>query len=162
VAAIVVALVIVARLVLGQIAFVSDDSMEPTLRAGERVLVSGWGEPQPGDVVLVQAPEGWELTSDTAFARVIAEGGQRVACCDESGRITVDGVALEESYVDGPTDQVRFDVVVPAGRVFVLSDDRDTARDSRARDLPQEGTVSVDDLLGRATAIVWPPRGAVD
>lgn len=159
VAAIVVAVVIVGRLVLGQIAFVADDSMEPTLRAGERVLVSGWGEPQPGDVVLVQAPAAWDLTTDTAFARLIAQGGQRVACCDESGRITVDGVALEESYLDGPTDQVPFEVDVPVGRVFVLSDARDTARDSRAPGLPQGGTLSVDDVLGRVTLIVWPPRG---
>lgn len=121
---IVVALVIVARLVLGQVAYVADDAMEPTLRAGERVLVSGWGEPQSGDVVLLQAPEGWQLPADTAFARLIAQAGQRVACCDESGRITVDGAALEEPYLDGPTDQIPFDVIVPAGRAFVLADDR--------------------------------------
>lgn len=161
IAAIVVALVILGRLVLGQVAFVADDAMEPTLQSGERVLVSGWGDPQPGDVVLVRTPEAWGVSSDTSFARVIALGGERVACCDESGRITVDGVALDEPYLIGPTDQATFDVVVPADRVFLLADDRDTARDSRAPSARGDGTVPVDDIVGRAIVVAWPPRGPV-
>lgn len=161
VAAIVIALVIVGRLVVGQVAFVSDDAMEPTLRSGERVLVSGWGEPQRGEVVLVRTPQDWGLSGGTAFARVIAVGGEQVACCDESGRITVDGVALDEPYLEGPTDQVAFDVVVPSDRVFVLADDRGTARDSRAPAAQGDGTLPVGDVLGRAIVVAWPPRGSV-
>ena len=31
-------------------------SMEPTLRAGQRLLVSSWGMPRRGDLVVVQHP----------------------------------------------------------------------------------------------------------
>lgn len=161
VAAIVVALVIVARLVIGQVAYVADDAMEPTLSAGDRVVVTTWGQPGPGDVVLVRSPEGWAATAETAVSRIIGVGGQRVACCDDAGRITVDGAPLDEPYVAGATDQLDFDVVVPDGRVFLLADDRATARDSRALLDTEGGTVPVDDVLGRVILIAWPPRGPV-
>lgn len=157
VAAIVVAVVIVARLVIGQIAFVADDAMEPTLSAGDRVLVTAWGEPAAGDVVLVRSPAEWGAPAETTFARIVAVGGEQVMCCDRSGRITVDGVPVDESYLAGPTDQVEFDVVVPPGRVFVMTDNRSTARDSRALLGSGDGTLSTDDVLGRAIVIAWPP-----
>ena len=162
VAAIVVALAIVARLVIGQVAYVADDAMEPTLSAADRVIVTTWGQPGPGEVVLVRSPEGWAATAETAVSRVIAVGGQRVACCDDAGRITVDGDPLDEPYVAGATDQLDFDVVVPDGRVFVLADDRSTARDSRALLDTEGGTLPVDDVLGRVILVAWPPRGPVN
>lgn len=161
VAAIVVAVLIIARLVVGQVAHVADDAMEPTLAAGDRVVVTSWGEPASGDVVLVRAPEAWASPADTSVARIIAVGGQRVACCDDAGRITVDGTPLDEPYVAGATDQVEFDVTVPAGRVFVLADNRATARDSRALLEGEGGSLAVDDVLGRVVLIAWPPRGPV-
>lgn len=161
VAAIVVAFLIIARLVVGQVAHVADDAMEPTLSAGDRVVVTAWGEPASGDVVMVRTPEGWATPSDTSVARIIAVGGQRVLCCDGAGRITIDGAPLDEPYVAGATDQVDFDVTVPKGRIFVLADDRATARDSRALLDTGDGTLAADDVLGRVVLVAWPPRGPV-
>ena len=161
VAAIVVAFLIIARLVVGQVAHVADDAMEPTLSAGDRVVVTAWGEPASGDVVMVRTPEGWATPSDTSVARIIAVGGQRVVCCDGAGRITIDGAPLDEPYVAGATDQVDFDVTVPKGRIFVLADDRATARDSRALLDTGDGTLAADDVLGRVVLVAWPPRGPV-
>lgn len=161
VAAVVVAVVILARLALGQVSYVADDAMEPTLSSGDRVLVTPWGGSSAGDLVLVRAPEAWRVPADVAVARLIATGGQRVACCDDAGRITVDGAPLIEDYVAGPTDQVAFDVTVPEGRVFVLADRREAARDSRALLDAQAGTLAADDVLGRVVWLVWPPRGPV-
>ena len=161
VAAIIVAFLIIARLVVGQVAHVADDAMEPTLSAGDRVVVTAWGEPASGDVVMVRTPEGWATPSDTSVARIIAVGGQRVVCCDGAGRITIDGAPLDEPYVAGATDQVDFDVTVPKGRVFVLADDRATARDSRALLGTGDGTLAADDVLGRVVLVAWPPRGPV-
>ncbi|MFZ8909422.1 MAG: signal peptidase I [Candidatus Nanopelagicales bacterium] len=158
VAAAVAVVVIAARLLFGQIAYVADDAMAPTLSPGERILVSPWGTPQAGDVILVSSREEWDVPADDAVVRVVAVGGQRVACCDESGGITVDGAPIEEPFVIGPTDQVTFDVIVPAGRVFVLTDDRSAARDSRAILDSAEGTVDLADVRGRVVAVVWPPR----
>ena len=161
VAAIVVAVLIIVRLVVGQLAHVADDAMEPTLAAGDRVLVTAWGEPARGDLVLVRTPEDWASLADTTVARIIAVDGQRVACCDDAGRITVDGAPLDEPYLAGATDQVDFDITVPAGRVFVLADNRATARDSRALLEAEGGTLAVDDVLGRVVFVAWPPRGPV-
>lgn len=158
VAAAVAVLVIVARLLLGQVAYVSDDAMEPTLAPGDRVLVAPVGEVAPGDVVVVAAPAEWGSDASEAVVRVIAVGGQRVACCDDAGRVTVDGAAIDEAYRQGPTDQVEFDVVVPRDEVFVLADDRSTARDSRVILDSRGGTLAIDDVRGRVVAVVWPPR----
>jgi signal peptidase I len=159
IAAIVVVIVIAVRLIVGQLAYVADDAMEPTLSAGDRVVVTTWGDPGVGDVVLVRSPDGWATASDTSVVRIIATSGQRVVCCDDTGSVTVDGVPLEESYVSGASDQVAFDTVVPAGRIFVLVDDRATARDSRALLDVEGGTLSTDDVLGRVVLVAWPPRG---
>jgi signal peptidase I len=159
IAAIVVVIVIAVRLIVGQLAYVADDAMEPTLAAGDRVVVTTWGDPGVGDVVLVRSPEGWATASDTSVVRIIATSGQRVACCDDAGRVTVDGVPLEEPYVSGASDQVVFDTVVPPGRIFVLVDDRAAARDSRALLDVEGGTLSTDDVLGRVVLVAWPPRG---
>jgi signal peptidase I len=121
--------------------------------------VTTWGDPGVGDVVLVRSPEGWATASDTSVVRIIATSGQRVACCDDAGRVTVDGVPLEEPYVSGASDQVVFDTVVPPGRIFVLVDDRAAARDSRALLDVEGGTLSTDDVLGRVVLVAWPPRG---
>lgn len=164
VAAIVLAILIVARLIIGQVSFVADDAMEPTLSAGDRVVITSWGEPSAGDVVVVRSPAGWGGPADTSVARIIAVGGQSVACCDDDGRITVDGAPLDEPYLSDATDQVAFDVVVPPGRVFVLADNRATARDSRALLVDggeNAGTLPADDVLGRVVFVAWPPRGTV-
>jgi signal peptidase I len=165
--ALVVLLVAVAALILirvlpGQLAYVADDAMEPTLTSGDRVIVSSLTAPGAGDVVLVRAPETWATPGGLAVVRVAAVAGQRVACCDEAGRITVDGLPVDEPYLTGATDQVEFDVTVPDGRIFVLADRREAARDSRAMIDETAGALPLDDVVGRVVFVVWPPRGQLD
>lgn len=162
VAAFVAVVAIGARLTLGQVAYVADDAMAPSFVAGERVLVSPLGDAQPGDVVLVPSHTAWGTPSSEALVRVVALGNQQVACCDDDGRITVNGAALDEPYLAGRTDQVEFDVTVPDGRVFVLVDDRSKARDSRVLLEADQGTVDVQDIRGRVIAVLWPPRAIGD
>lgn len=154
-----IAVLLVGRMLVGQIVPVADDAMQPSLAPGDRVLVTPWGDPSPGAIALVRAPASWGATGEEALVRIIAVGGQTVACCDAQGRIIVDGEPIDEAYVIGPTDQVPFEVMVPTGRVFVLADRRDTARDSRALlGDPDGGTISVDDVIGRVLVVAWPPR----
>jgi signal peptidase I len=95
--------------------------------------------------------------------RVIGLPGERVTCCDAQRRITVDGVPLEESYLhpgDSPSD-VRFDVLVPAGRIWVMGDHRSDSADSRAHlGDPGGGTIPLTRVVGRAEAVYWPPDRA--
>jgi signal peptidase I len=93
--------------------------------------------------------------------RVIAVGGQTVQCCDARHRITVDGRPLDEpyTYVSDPEYQATpfGPVTVPAGRLWMMGDHRDQSADSRAHiSDPDEGTIAVDDVIGKAFVIIWP------
>ena len=159
-------------------------SMQPTLSAGERVLV--WrvaaSDVQRGDVVVFdgtgtfapapQEPQGLARLGAAAgellgfrpgesdfVKRVVGLPGDRITCCDDQGRLLVDGRPLSEPYVltgDAPSD-VRFDVEVPDGRLWVMGDHRSDSVDSRSHlGSPGGGTIDVDDVVGRVVAVSWP------
>ncbi|WP_436837563.1 signal peptidase I [Micromonospora rifamycinica] len=95
--------------------------------------------------------------------RVIGVPGDRVKCCDDQGRVLVNGIPLDEPYVvrDSPLDvppnpkecrSRRFDeVVVPPGQIFVMGDHRLVSQDARC-----QGPVPIDNVVGRAFMVVWP------
>ncbi|MFC9945269.1 signal peptidase I [Streptomyces pratensis] len=145
-------------------------------------------EPQRGDVVVFKDPGGWLQQESPAaedppvgvkqvkelltfigllpsedeqdlIKRVVAVGGDTVKCCGTDGRITVNGVGLDEPYLN-PGDvpsTLKFEVKVPEGRIFVMGDHRSNSADSRFHlDKPGKGTVSEDEVVGRAVVIAWP------
>ena len=94
--------------------------------------------------------------------RVIGLPGDHVVCCDEGGRITINGTAIKEPYLkpgDAASEQ-DFDITVPNGRVWVMGDHRSNSADSRAHDGPEDngsqGSVDERLIVGRAVALVWP------
>jgi signal peptidase I len=116
--------------------------------------------PRRGDVIVFDGEGSFQQTGGTDYVkRVIGVGGDRVTCCDTAGRITVNGQALDETYLypgDAPS-QVPFDIVVPDGRLWVMGDHRADSRDSRDHlGDPGGGTVPVDKVIGRAEWIAWP------
>lgn len=91
--------------------------------------------------------------------RIIGVGGDHVACCGDDGRITVNGVAIDESYViEGalPSD-TQFDVTVPEGYLWVMGDNRSNSADSRIHHAQTGfGFVPVSNVEGRAWLVFYP------
>ena len=93
--------------------------------------------------------------------RVIGIPGDRVRCCDSKGRVTVNGVGINERpylYPGDAPSESTFDVKVPKGRLWVMGDHRSSSADSRSHlGDPGGGTVPEDKVIGRAFSVVWPP-----
>jgi signal peptidase I len=93
--------------------------------------------------------------------RVIGVPGDDVACCNAQGLVTVNGVPLHESsylYPGAVPSQIHFNKVVPAGRLWVMGDNRQISDDSRLRQYdPGGGTIPISQVIGRAFVVVWPP-----
>ena len=91
--------------------------------------------------------------------RVIGVGGDNVTCCDSSGKVQVNGVSVTEPYIypgDKPSE-VKFNIDVPKGFIFVMGDHRGASADSRFHpDSANNGMVPLSKVVGRATFIVWP------
>jgi len=142
-------------------------------------------DPRPGDIVVFRAPPSWEPEATFAkptnpvrralnwvggafglpqpnekdlVKRVIAVGGQTVRCCDAQGRVTVDGHPLDEPYIFENDHRQFGPITVPAGRLWVMGDHRADSADSRFHlEDGNHGTVPVDNVIGRAFVIMWPP-----
>ena len=175
-----VLLAVLVRTFLVEAFWIPSVSMQPTLEVGDRVVVdkllTGTRSPRRGEVVVFQGRG--EFAGDPVdkhyVKRVIAVAGDRVACCAD-GRVTVQragtdrAVPLDEPYLFGD-EQAAFceggpdvacppgapGVLVPEGRVWVMGDHRGRSADSRANRDRGDGTVGVDQVLGRAVVVVWP------
>jgi signal peptidase I len=92
--------------------------------------------------------------------RVIGIPGDHVVCCNAVGQITVNGVPLSESsyiFPGAAPSEVKFNITVPAGRLWVMGDDRGDSDDSRYRQAdPGYGTIPESAVVGRAFLIIWP------
>lgn len=176
--------VMLVRAFLIQPYAVASDSMSPTLSEGDRVLVAKVGSPSVGDLVVADVTSAWpgpdrsthtddgfigrvlgsaaaglgiDIGEKSVLGRVVATGGDDVACCS-GGHVTVNGTAV------GPTldaSAAPFRITVPTGRIFLLSDTASDAMDSRthlgAGSATTDGTVAADAIIGTVVTRIWPP-----
>jgi signal peptidase I len=170
--------------------YIPSGSMENTLEINDRVLVNkivyhirdihrgdivvfnGDGSWDPGTVpvsgnIFQQFADGFASMfgfghpGDILIKRVIGIPGDHVACCDAQGRVTVNGVPLNEQsylYPGAAPSLARFNITVPPGRLWVMGDNRLLSEDSRDHmGDPGGGTVPESAVIGRAFIIIWPP-----
>ena len=89
----------------------------------------------------------------------IGVGGDTVTCCDANEKIQVNGTSINEPYLypgDKPSE-VKFNVEIPEGFIWVMGDHRNASADSRFHpESANQGMVPLSKVVGRATFIVWP------
>ena len=198
-------LAIVIKTFFVQAFYIPSESMEPGLILNDRILiqkVSYWGddEPERGDVVVFKDPGGWLGPQDTAgpsnpvaqvmakiglyptgghlVKRVIGVAGDPIECCDDKGRLMVNGTPLVESdYVkrlgakcngpmptNGACDEPWEVDEVPEGHIFVMGDNRSRSADSsqhmcqddETECVPGDEFVPVDLVVGKVFVLLWP------
>lgn len=163
--------------------YIPSASMEQTLAVSDRIMVNQLptGDPQRGDIIVFDDPGGW-LPASVADAyrpnpvlefiglqpsdaghqlikRVIAVGGDEVACCDDAGRITVNGVGIDETYLasGAAPSLIEFEETVPAGHYWVMGDNRPNSADSRYMGESAGGPfVPEENVVGTVFVRIWP------
>ena len=134
--------------------YIPSESMVPTLKVGDRVLVNkfiyDFTEPKRGDIVVFKSVD--EENTDL-IKRVIGLPGDRVVV--RRGRVSVNGRRLKEPYVNGKQpDFSNFGPIrVPPNHYFFMGDNRADSEDSR-----YFGPVPEKNLIGGAFLRFWPPR----
>ena len=200
-----IALALVVKTFFVQSFYIPSESMEPGLIVNDRILVqkpSYWGSggPQRGDVIVFDDPGEWlnglESTQSMSLLarglakiglyptgghlvkRVIGVAGDTIECCDDEGRILVNGKPIDEDdfiepqgekSCDGPMPSGQMDCnwtagPVPAGTVFVMGDNRNNSADSSVHLCRPKATgcdesdafVPVKDVVGKVFALAWP------
>jgi signal peptidase I len=137
--------------------YIPSESMDPTLKIGDRVLVNKLSykmhDVHRGDIVVFKRPpneQGSDPTIKDLIKRVIALPGEKVE--GRGGHILIDGKELAEPYLPAGVTTLDFPAqVIPAKSYWVMGDNRPRSKDSRFF-----GSIGKDLLVGRAFIRIWP------
>ena len=102
-------------------------------------------------------------TKQFLVKRVIGVGGDNVQCCSKNEKLLVNGKETNEPYIfagNQPSD-MKFNVTVPKGKLWVMGDHRGASADSRYhQDDINKGFVPESEVVGRVVAVIWPFKNA--
>ena len=149
--------ILLVFLLLFRVIVVSGPSMNQTLVHGDYLLLLNnllYTEPKQGDIV-VAAKDSFK-NGEPVIKRVIATEGQWVDIDFDAGIVYVNGNALDEPYVNTPTnlyEGVDFPLLVEEGCIFVMGDNRNESKDSRSPDI---GQIDKREILGKAIFLFLP------
>ncbi len=166
------AIAFVIKTFLFQAFFIPSESMTPTLKVGDRVLVNKLSydlhDVNRGDILVFEAPPSARSDGiEDLVKRAVGLPGETVTS-DGDGQVLIDGRRLKEPYLPAGTVSTFNDVppgcgtpadgsagcVVPEGRVFMMGDNRGASKDSRVF-----GPIDIDTIIGRVFVRIWPISG---
>jgi signal peptidase I len=91
--------------------------------------------------------------------RVVGVEGDHIVCCTKAGNLTINDVEVTEPYIyaGNKPSEMKFDVTVPKGKLWVMGDHRGASADSRyhQEDI-NKGFIPVSRVTGRVVAVIWP------
>lgn len=132
---------------------VDGSSMLPTLVNSDKVIVTNlFYEPKDGDVVVISHGADYDKP---LIKRVIATEGQTLNIDFEKNEVYVDGVLIQEDYIQGVTipGDAEIPSVIPKGKVFVMGDNRTDSYDSRYNAI---GLIDEESIVGKASFVILP------
>jgi signal peptidase I len=91
--------------------------------------------------------------------RVIGVAGDHIVCCTKNEKLSINGVEVTEPYIyaGNKPSEMKFDVTVPAGKIWVMGDHRGASADSRYhQEDVNKGFVPLSKVTGRVVAVIWP------
>ncbi|MCH5296496.1 MAG: signal peptidase I [Ruminococcus sp.] len=151
-----IAIVILSLTFVFRLVDVDGSSMYDTLSSEDKVIVTNFMyTPKTNDIVVIS--HGAQYPKPI-IKRVIATEGQSVELDYENDRIIVDGVVIDEPYIDGSSFSGNVgdnDIpdVIPEGKIFVMGDNRKVSMDSRSTKI---GLIDVKDVIGKAQIVAFP------
>ena len=128
---------------------VAGNSMEPTLKHGDILLLIKSDKVSYGDLCCVS----WQ--NKTLLKRVIGLSGDTINI-DQQGNVFVNDELIDEPYVNDKclgVCEIDFPYQVPEDKVFRLGDQRESSVDSRSIAI---GCVGTDQIIGHVIFKVWP------
>lgn len=129
---------------------VEGPSMQPGLNSSNYVLVNKvaylFHAPERGDVIVFHYP--LDTTRDF-IKRIIGLPGDTIKT--DSTHVWVNGVLLNEPYIQAPLNPAAQTWKVPANDYFVMGDNRPVSDDSR-----DWGFVPKNFIVGKAVIVYWP------
>ena len=136
----------------GGVYHVDDNGKVVPVTKGDTLILNKVAKINCGDIVVFDVD--WQ--SDPLVKRVIAVAGDTVLI-NNDGKVYVNGVALEEDYIQGITyttnGEAELSITVPEGHIFCLGDNRENSHDSRSADI---GAIPLENVRGKCFLIINP------
>jgi signal peptidase I len=152
------AIALLIKTFLFQAFYIPSDSMVPTLKTNDRVIVNKLSyhlhSVHRGDIVVFTTPPGVDPSIKDLVKRVIGLPGETIEG-RKDGHVYINGKELIEGYLPkGTNEGPTFDAIkIPPDSYWVMGDNRDNSKDSRF--FPNH-FIRKSDIVGRVFVRIWP------